>query len=1740
MSSCNIIPQIKTNKEAVDSLLFTELYKTMPRAKALEVYDKTYSTAFLTTFGNWIKVREGWIEGKYKTVEEGAIANNIDPNKLDKYGEPIISEVSPTAYNKSENIPYNNAVVRVLDKYEGKIETVLYENEANRLVREINTLYNNEGVYAKALPQSNDGLTYKIKLYTKDGRPYSYNVEGRLTPEIQKIISKLSMAMPGTRVKYLTYNQARFQFKIPNNVNSFVQGDTVYIITDRVTEETAIEEMLHPFVYAIYKNNNEYFKKLLAESKELYPSLEKSINKLYSGTPDTIPFEIVTQALAKAYNKEYESNNVKTVSRVKEFIKEFWNTLSQFFSDLFGVYGGKLSAYNIPSNMTLGQLAKIINTEGIGLETEYTSTPFYNLTQTSAFVNQTAGNVEYTVAQKETAEKLMALSDVVFNEKENNYKDTGGNIFKRVSQYLDDLFYNDNKGYFRYDGAEDDYKESQDWGNQADKILEGILVGKSKATIVNEWNQQAAIAKGTLSEDMVETLYDQLVLLTEEELKDVLLVPQVTVYNKQKGIAGRADIVAVFPDGSITVLDLKTGKTSTKSYDYTKTYKNSEGKYKSSKKERQQAQLSAYKALFQSQGFVFNEDNPLSIIPIHLKEISDDLTVTDFEIEDPIELNAMQPILSDLNQDSQYKGETFIDNPEIVKQAETVIEKIKKSLENRLMILENTGSHVKGVNFRRKQIESLKQQLNNAENLKSIENFIEDAYRLFIATKVGDKTIPGLVGTIRTQLKEIDKSDNVLESLNDILYYKNLVETYIPILDELSNFYYKFYDLDVSSIGENHPINKLRAIRDANNNIKTLYSKEILPKIAKILAGQTSSSLNSASKEQYDKAMKLLAKKKADGKKTKALESFITVLENRNVTARGVDEEVILKMLEEGSFEDISSIDRLLSPAISSSNSVIALFAKKLKEVFENARLRSMEFSRHAVKAFQDFKGGRSSDNPAEFNKDFYKLVSTFQGDKEYKRYQFVSPIDMQKFNSAKNDFYKSIEGMPHADKLKRIEEWNKANYEGIPENDLTITNPETKEVTIIQKGRNTLIKEAKKLVEDKIWTKIDYEIWIDSVIKEEPNGSISYKKEFRQPKLSLYADPKYTEIQRDPSKKKYYDFLVSSHFDSQKVLPPGNQLGYVLPAISKNNNDRLRDTGVWNYVKYKAKNAVSILPEDEDKYNRSENSLKIVPVLYHNYLDPSDVSLDLISSVMIYRDAALKYKAQSSMQGMAETTLDALKENTPYKTNTLGAKILDQAAEKAGVKSIFEKYKKKHNGNNVAALFESFVDMQIFNKMNIPTPINTFFGEISVDKMANTVMGITSSTQIGGFNVIGSAANSLMNRVSVSIEAAAKNYVTEKNWLKAELIYGRHSGEMISDFASPINKSFIGQLVDLYDIMQGEYKDKYGRKVSQSVWKKLWSTDTWFFFSHQTDYSIQVQLMIAQMLETKVKQTQPDGSVKEIPMYQAYEKDSAGKIKLKEGVVLNGKADSSGLVDFDFQNRLHALNKRMFGVYNSFDKPSLERFWYGKLLLMYKKHVVPGFKRRYKGISRDEELGDITEGYYNTIFRLLGTEAKELGKSILGKDSTLTSMEKQNAKKALRDILWVITSGTFIILLQAMMEGADDDEKAALRYPLFLSMRLNADLGLYGTPGDPQNFALPNLQETLRLAKNPSPIFGTLDKTLKLVNQLFQPFETYDHDSGIWSKGDNKAIADLLKLWGVTGANFNPENSIKFMQTMK
>jgi hypothetical protein len=125
-------------------------------------------------------------------------------------------------------------------------------------------------------------------------------------------------------------------------------------------------------------------------------------------------------------------------------------------------------------------------------------------------------------------------------------------------------------------------------------------------------------------------------------------------------------------------------------------------------------------------------------------------------------------------------------------------------------------------------------------------------------------------------------------------------------------------------------------------------------------------------------------------------------------------------------------------------------------------------------------------------------------------------------------------------------------------------------------------------------------------------------------------------------------------------------------------------------------------------------------------------------------------------------------------------------------------------------------------------------------------------------------------------------------------------------------------------------------------------------------------------------------------------------------------------------------------------------------------------------------------------------------------------------------------------MVLSNLFADADDDEKGVYKYALFFALRLNQDLGVYGTFGDPQNLGLPNLKETLKLVKNPVVSLSVIERGLNVVSQLKDPFEKREQGSGIFEKGDSKLGVALFKFGGISGTNFDPENAIKYMQQNK
>jgi hypothetical protein len=220
-----------------------------------------------------------------------------------------------------------------------------------------------------------------------------------------------------------------------------------------------------------------------------------------------------------------------------------------------------------------------------------------------------------------------------------------------------------------------------------------------------------------------------------------------------------------------------------------------------------------------------------------------------------------------------------------------------------------------------------------------------------------------------------------------------------------------------------------------------------------------------------------------------------------------------------------------------------------------------------------------------------------------------------------------------------------------------------------------------------------------------------------------------------------------------------------------------------------------------------------------------------------------------------------------------------------------------------------------------------------------------------------------------------------------------------------------------------------------------------------------------------------------------------------------------------------------MHGVYNDFDKSTLQRFAGGRLLLMYRKHLVPGLKRRYKGASFDEELGGATEGMYRVFWRTLIKDTIRYKTDIFKKWSTYTAFEKAQIRKVVTELTIIGALATLVIVLSAMAGGDDGEEKKEMPYAyhfmLYQAMRMRSETASYLKPGD-----------FWRVVKSPTAMISVVDRFTKFTDQFLF---TWDEDdlvfkkkSGVWNKGDNKSWAYFLKLMGFTGYNLTPDKAVE------
>ena len=1443
------------------------------------------------------------------------------------------------------------------------------------------------------------------------------------------------------------------------------------------------------------------------------------------------------------YKQELERVETEGFGVLKPIFKFYEETVTNILNKQFGKENVKQITDEYGN--TWNEVSILPNRDLQKVSFQKEENPFEVPADNSLLVLQYDGFKERNTSEpskelKEVAEKLMLNRQTLTLDGElSRYIDEAGLSYERLTNFIKGFSFNGIKDYFKFEGDETLYEENREWGNQIDDIARGVLEYEDKVNCAIRWNeginQRKSSSNAIITDRVFDEVYDYITKLRDVQFKDAVLIPQVPFKNDTKRVAGVADIVAVYPNGTIKIVDVKSSELSIYWKDYEKEFELNDTKEKrSSKENKHKAQLSGYKAMATNQGFIFNKEDELYIANLHITGLEENSNVVENVYgENPRPLTSLREIVEALQE--QPKEEV------IKEEGLTLIEGILKNLENRKKLLgQNKDKTTSAKLF---QLEQLQKDIRDGEILVGIHKFINSVYDI----SEGNGTFPSMVKDIQSKVNKIQSGRITGQDIfTELLQARHQAEFLLQSAKQIKAFYQDNYENIVGEVEVDSDIDKLRRIIDSADRLERYYNKTISPLIADELAKHISKSANVEIVKEIEARESKLAKAIIKGESERVIRQYKNDIKGLKLKAGsdiGINKELLLQYLTDGSPEDISFFDAKLSSMINLSNPLISLFALKLKSALEKARITSLQLAQKNFRIFDKFAKatGRNQNDVAEFNRGLYEIVPTYAGKNEdgtdkYVDYAgFVNPTDLKAYNTAKKDFFSKKRTKAE------VKAWYDENTQELPEEDEFIINPVNQEKIITLKGKNTLLEEKRELRDQDIISLREYQFWEEMILENKHQYSNTYKKELKIPNRAKYANKAYQNILDNPAMKEMYDNLLATYLKAQEELPEIGRarLGYILPGIPKNVTDLVREEGIKSWLQRSWEEKTSLMAYDTntkvtgknaDETSKEWEHLKTIPIMFGNPLDATRTSLDLFAVVNIFTEASQMYKAQSMNKDFSEILLDNIKEKGYTQRDVFGNPVIDAAAHKLGLTNELLKYKKEVGNSNMAMMMGAMIEKNIYGKTKVSNPTAKLGKTIYVDKWYDAFAAFVGAIQIGGLNWVVPTINYLNGRVQAGIEQKAKQFFKEGSWNRAVATEAKYTiNDSIKDFSNPLNKSLVGQLLDLYTPNFGTYTDQMGRTVTQSAAKKLFNTSSWFLLQNKAQHSIDTQVMLAYLMSKQVKQ-----NGKDISLYDAYEVID-GVIQLKSGVELND------LVDTEAQNTIHALNKRMNGVYDSFNAPDIERYWYGRMFMMFRKFFIPGLKRRYKGIGVDEELGQLTEGYYITFYKALITDWKQLFKFYIGQESNLTPMEKQNVQRALREQAVLLSTGVLIMVLSAM--GADDKkERQKYQWLLFLSLKLNSEIGTFGGIGDPSSGVIfPNIGEIKRTIWSLPPVIREFESILDFLTAIKNPTDTYQTTTGIHEKGDLKLPAKFWKMLSITGTNWNPETTNKwYMQQNK
>ena len=939
-----------------------------------------------------------------------------------------------------------------------------------------------------------------------------------------------------------------------------------------------------------------------------------------------------------------------------------------------------------------------------------------------------------------------------------------------------------------------------------------------------------------------------------------------------------------------------------------------------------------------------------------------------------------------------------------------------------------------------------------------------------------------------------------------------------------------------------------------------------------------------------DDDYKKLVQEHKDGKLTKdeydqSIENLaIQQIYDRNLISRS---SVIADLKR--AYRDKSGFSLFFDPFIYTNDKVLGLFARALKEETYKAAMQSRDTAIEQEKYYQNFirATGRNPFNAETFNDGLYEEIEIYSlsHKKKIKRLSFIQKFNISLFEGEKDKLYKSLHettinnlkerNTPITSKISKftqekydewiqseegkawrdtaewevyknekkviLAKWFSENTEPTPDAMQKIRQIQ-KEISglkaiinelIFKEKAGTITYDEKHKLRKNIVLREDREQWLyTNTINRGINNVIIPKGSLAQPKENKYLNKKYTDLTQNEALFTYYNHLLDQYKTDQKKISKSHLSNniwedfiYYLPSVRKNNKDIYIEShgNFISAVKNDIWDALKITDTDTQFGITDETGAQVqtIPVFFTHAVEAQHVSKDIVSSILQFHNMTNEYKAKAKIHSQILLMQDIIDNRETAKTNSLGQAIVDVVAKKFGI----DRNVLKKDRSNYSRSLEEFIKLNFYGQKTESMMVG---GKYSINKIANKLAMFTGINALA-FNALQGVNNMMIGNLLFFTESLSKQYINHKNWLKAQQYFWEgKAGVMDLNRFNAVTK--FGQLVEIFDPLQGKYIDKYGKNITGPAMKKAFKMDAIFFLQNGGEFQMQTQTMLAILDATTVKDK--DGNIikKEdgtnLTLYEAYKpRKEDGKIEL-DSRVTKVQLENNPNFDIsvnDIRTIIHGLNGKMHGKYNSFDKSVLQRQWYGQLIMLFRGWIIPGIRRRWGfggGPNTDFEMGHISEGTYISFFRFV-KQSLEDRTLPLATFNTLSDMEKSNVIKTAVEMLALIS----LIVITKALAGIDtDDDDEELYFIMYQIRRLQADIGFYIRPG-----------EAYRILKSPSATLNMYSKVVRVANQALNPLEEYQRKSGMNEKGDNKLwsrVRDLLPLINNIEKSLTPSES--------